>query len=210
MNYMLAIVLLATFIKPDTVCLSNRHGHVEVALHGGFVTHYVPSGEVEIVAEPVPFFEQTDRELLVGGIPVCWPWFVNLGPKDDPPNGLTRYQTWHVKGKKDGDDRSTLVLEVDDDEWSRSVWKHNYHAELHVVLDERLGIRFTVTNTGTSAMSCNDGFHSYFHVGEAHQCIVKGTDGFRYFNRAEADKGFSRRWTGDFKVEEMQYGYNES
>lgn len=200
-------VLLAAALTPDSVCLSNRHGHAEIALHGAFVMHYVPAGGSEVVAEPKPFFGQADKALLVGGIPLCWPWFVNQGPKGAPPNGLTRYQIWRVKGRENADERSVLDLEVDDDEWTRSVWNHGYHAEMRFVLDERLSIRFAVTNTGTDAMKCNDGFHSYFRVGDAHRCTVEGTDGLPYFNRGEADLGFTRRWRGDFRVGEMRYGY---
>ena len=190
-----------------TVTLENRHGRCEVALYGAFVAHYVPAGGTEVVAEPVPFFSQTKLSNLVGGIPLCWPWFVNQGPAGVPPNGLTRYQKWRVKERTDGDGLSSLVLETDDDAWTRSVWPHRYHAELLFALGERLSAVFRVTNVGETTMSCNDGFHSYFRVGEAHRCTVKGTDGLNYFYRPESAFGFDRRWTGDFAVGEMACGY---
>lgn len=207
MNLMLALTLLASLIDPETAVLSNRFGRAEVALYGGFVTHYVPAGGEEVVAEPVPFFRQEKGGQLVGGIPLCWPWFVNQGPKGLPPNGLTRYQKWRVKSRADGDGRSTLTLEADDTPETRAIWPHRYHAELDFALDRKLSIAFRVRNTGDAAYRCTDGFHSYFRVGEAHRCMVRGTDGLRYFNRADAALGYSRTWSGDFAFGEMDFGY---
>ena len=55
------------------VAITNAMGAVAVDTHGARVVSYVPVG-----GEEVFFVSKTG----IGGMPVCWPWFGDLGPKE--------------------------------------------------------------------------------------------------------------------------------
>lgn len=169
-----------------------RNSTCRVALRGGTVVSYVPGNSQEVIA-------LGER----GGIPVCWPWFVNSAPTNTMFFGLLRNEVWRVVESKE----SELLIDIVDSEATRAIWPHEFRASLHVRLDEKLSLRFTVENRGAGVMTCRDGLHSFFKVGESLKCVVKGVDGLHYYYGAEPQLGYSRRWDDDFAVCRMKRGY---
>ena len=169
-----------------------RNSTCRVALRGGTVVSYVTDDSQEVIA-------LGER----GGVPVCWPWFVNSAPTNTMFFGLLRNEVWRVVESKE----SELLIDVADSEATRAVWPHAFRASLHVHLDEKLALRLTVQNRGANVMTCRDGFHSFFNVGESLRCVVKGVDGMNYYYGEEPEFGYSRRWQGDFPVCRMKRGY---
>ncbi|MBQ3755107.1 MAG: hypothetical protein II867_03000, partial [Clostridia bacterium] len=135
--------------------------------------------------------------------PICWPWFVNSAPTNTLFFGLLRSEVWRVVESKE----SELLIDVVDSETTRAVWPHAFRASLHVRLDEKLSLRFTVENRGSDIMTCRDGLHSFFKVGESLKCVVKGVAGLHYYYGAEPQFGYSRILDGDFAVCRMKRGY---
>lgn len=176
----------------SSVELRWRDSTCRVALRGGKVVSYVPDNSQEVIA-------LGER----GGIPVCWPWFVNTAPTNTLFFGLLYNEVWRVVESKE----SELLIDVVDSEATRAVWPHEFRASLHVRLDEKLALRVTVENRGSDVMTCRDGFHTFFKVGESLKCVVKGVDGLHYYYGVEPQFGYSRLLGGDFAVCRMKRGY---
>lgn len=191
--FALACILMALQSNGGSlVDLRWRNAICRVSLLGGTVVSYVPDNSQEVVA-------LGER----GGIPVCWPWFVNGAPTNTLFFGLLRSEVWRVVESKE----SELLIDVVDSETTRAVWPHAFRASLHVRIDEKLSLRFTVENRGSDVMTCRDGLHSFFKVGESLKCVVKGVAGLHYYYGAEPQFGYSRILDGGFAVCRMKRGY---
>lgn len=114
-----------------------------------------------------------------GGIPVCFPQFSSLG--DLPKHGLLRTRLWSVNAQRCGDDYALVTLEVTDDEASRAVWPHAFHAEITLMLEaDRIDVEFCVTNRGSSTFEFTGALHSYLRVTQVEDIELEGLYGFDY------------------------------
>lgn len=118
-----------------------------------------------------------------GGIPLVFPQFATLGPL--PNHGILRTIPWAVTatGQEPGGAVFAL-LERRDDEATRKVWPHSYHATYRVSLDDDLSTTLTVTNTGREAFSFQSSLHTYLRVDDVRRVTVEGLQGARYLDRA--------------------------
>lgn len=164
----------------------------KVSSRGGVVVSYVPAHGEEVIA--------LGRR---GGIPICWPWFVNAAPPNGPFWGLLRDLEW----RKAGESESSLTIETSDTAQTRELWPYAFKARLTVSLSDGLSLKFEVENCGEGDMVCRDGVHAFFKTGESLKCVVRGLDGLNYFYGAEQSLGYSRKCCGDFQVCRMKRGY---
>ena len=114
-----------------------------------------------------------------GGVPVCFPQFAGMG--DLPKHGFLRTRTWGVNSERLGDDYVLLTLEVSDDEASRKLWPHAFHAEITVMLEvDRIDIEFCVENTGAESFEFTGALHSYIRLVQVEDAALEGLYGFEY------------------------------
>lgn len=113
---------------------------------------------------------QNPGQAVRGGVPVCFPWF---GRRQGMlAHGFARNRDWRLAERSS--DR--VVFALDDDDETRALWPHRFHAELALRLDEALNFDFTVTNRDDAAFTFTYALHSYFAVTEPDG--VDGLDGF--------------------------------
>ncbi|MDO5320139.1 MAG: hypothetical protein Q4G65_16050 [bacterium] len=170
------------------VTLSNLYGTARIELRGANMRSWRSVGGREVLGTL--------------GIPIYWPWAIREGAPGCEIHGLTPYFDWTVKER--GSDRVVLVLE--DDESTRRVWPHKFHAEMEYRLGEKLTVEFRVTNTDVGAYSCTDLLHPFFRVSHPKNCRIGGVNGKTYFWKAEADKGADRVWKGAFPIKKIAGG----
>ena len=179
----------------EQVELATEDGGRAVAdTYGARLVSWRPAGGEEVFAMARSRERWPVGEQIHGGIPIYWPWFVFEGPEGSKIHGVTGYAEWRIKERT----ANRVVFILDDDETTRYAWPHRFHAELEYTLGSCLSATFRVTNTDTEAYVCTEGFHPYFRVGDVRACTVSGTDGARYFCKAEAEHGDARVWAGDF------------
>ena len=83
------IVFHEGFAGYPNVVLANQYGSAEVALLGGNVLSYRPTGQTEVLFRPAKRdYNRADK--VHCGIPVCWPQFGNRFSKDLPQHGFAR------------------------------------------------------------------------------------------------------------------------
>jgi glucose-6-phosphate 1-epimerase len=162
--------------------ISTPHGSARVALHGGQVLAWQPSGaapvlwvsRAAVVKAGVP---------LRGGVPVCWPWFGNQ-PGQSAAHGLVRTRLWSLReARLDEQHRMHLRLGITDDAATRALWDHAFDLELNVTVGASLTLTLTSRNTGNQAMPITEALHTYFSVGDIHQTTVHGLDGTDYLDK---------------------------
>ena len=174
--------------------VSEDGGRAVADTYGARLVSWRPAGGEEVFAMALSRHKWPVGDQIHGGLPIYWPWFVFEGPEGCRIHGVTSYAEWRIKERA----ANRVVFALDDDEATRSAWPHRFHAELEYVLGTGLSATFRVTNTDTGSYACTEGFHPYFRVGDVRECTLSGTDGARYFCKAEAELGDARVWSGDF------------
>lgn len=180
---------LESVSKPEfQVVLSNANGSARVDFRGANMRSWKPAGKTEVLGNL--------------GIPVYWPWAIYEGRPGCDIHGLTPYFDWKVVSQTS----DSVVLSLDDNESSRRVWPHKFHAEMEYRLGETLTAEFRVTNTDDHAYACTDLLHPFFRVSHPTNCTIEGLSGSKYFWKYEADKGADRIWEGAFPVKNISGG----
>jgi glucose-6-phosphate 1-epimerase len=181
--------------------IRNDHVHACVGLQGAQVLKWQP----QHAREPVLWLSNNARygrgKSVRGGIPVCWPWFgPHANDKTLPAHGFARNLPWLMRDAQVRSDGSTaLVLQLANapvagaDGKSIAIermWPHAFALELHVVVGTSLQLALHTRNSSPSDVWIGEALHTYFHVGEVSQALVRGLE-----NREFADRvgGESRR-----------------
>lgn len=123
-----------------------------------------------------------------GGVPVCFPWFGKWhgdGPAGLPQHGFARTSDWRVAERSA--DRAVFTL--DDDDATRALWPHRFHAELEVTVGDGLDFAFRVTNTDETPFTFTYALHSYFTADLSAPIPVDGLDGRARTDNADGGTG---------------------
>jgi glucose-6-phosphate 1-epimerase len=114
-----------------------------------------------------------------GGVPICFPQFSSLG--DLPKHGFVRARSWSVSARRTGDDYALVTLECTDDEATRELWPHAFHAELTVMLEtDRIDLELAVTNTGGASFDFTAALHTYLRTVQVEDVVLEGLHGHDY------------------------------
>jgi D-hexose-6-phosphate mutarotase len=151
------------------ITITNMCGVVSVDTHGARVTSYVPEGGNEVF-----FVSKTGT----GGMPLCWPWFAGLGPREDSArHGIARYRDFKVVGTTRPSSGDTmLTLRLDSDEETRRLFPHDFSLTVTVRMNHCLTVTMTGKNTGSDPFKVTEAFHPYFAVGDSVKCRLEGED----------------------------------
>ncbi len=179
------------------VVLVNKYGTAEVALLGGNVLSYRPTGHSEVIFRPSRR-DYNRGESFHGGVPVCFPQFGNRFSKDIPQHGFARITPFSVKGSEYSDEITEVTLALRSGDATRAIWPHDFELELKVSVAMKLNIAMTVTNTGKDPFAFSCGLHPYFLLRERDNAVVKGLDKIPYH---DADEGVDGTQEGDFAMD---------
>jgi len=173
------IVFHDGFAGYPNVVIANKYGSAEVALLGGNVLSYRPTGQAEVLFRPA----KRDYNRADGvhcGIPICWPQFGNRFSKDLPQHGFVRKLVFEVRASEYSEDKTEVTLGLKSDAETKKLWNHDFDLEFKVTVSMKLNLALTVKNTGAEAFGFSGGFHPYFLVRDRNGVTVKGLDGCSY------------------------------
>ncbi|WP_151638025.1 D-hexose-6-phosphate mutarotase [Noviherbaspirillum aerium] len=123
--------------------------------------------------------ETVPAAAIRGGVPVCFPQFSGRGPL--VKHGFVRSLPWQVTAAPSAQSPSVATFFIEDDDQTRQMWPHGFHAEVGVVLDAgRLVITLTATNRGDTAFPFTAALHTYFRVDDIAQVELHGLQQVRY------------------------------
>lgn len=165
-----------------------------VALHGAQLLSWTPADGIErLYLSPAARFDGTSA--IRGGVPVCWPQFNQRGAL--PKHGFARNVAWRLDtadaAKADADagakTQDTLVLSLKDDDATRAIWPHAFHARLAVTLAPRtLRIALTIDNTGRAPWSFAAALHTYLRVDDVGAASLEGLQGANRWDAVHDDR----------------------
>jgi len=150
---------------------------------GAHLTEWTAAGQKPglFISPRSQFIENT---AIRGGVPVIFPWFATytLGEKKEgltyPMHGFARTYIWTVESTHfSPDDDVRIMLSLSPNEVSKKLGWDRFRCELTFHIGETLKISLEVTNTGNQSFIFEDGFHTYFAVGDARQTTVEGLQG---------------------------------
>jgi glucose-6-phosphate 1-epimerase len=157
-------------------CHALQLGHgdrVVVAEHGGQVLSWqTGDGREQLYLSPRSVWD--GHTAIRGGVPVCFPQFNLRGPL--PKHGFARNRPWQLAScHADDADHAELVMALQHDAHTLSLWPHAFALELRVSLrPNALRLTLSVTNTGTQAFTFTGALHTYLAVEDIAQAALQG------------------------------------
>ena len=192
------IVFRDGFAGYPVAVLASKYGSAEIALLGGNVLSYRPTGHAEVLFRPAKR-DYNRGDGVHCGIPVCWPQFGNRFSKDLPQHGFARKMVFEVRGTEYSEEMSELTLGLKSDEETKKLWPHDFDLELKVSVSMKLNLKLTTTNTGSEPFGFSCGFHPYFLLRDRNGATVRGLDGCAYID-ASGPKPAEGVQSGDIAV----------
>jgi len=155
-----------------------------VTLHGAQVLSWTTAdGTERLYLSPQAHFD--GRSAIRGGVPVCWPQFNQRGPL--PKHGFVRNVAWHAEAS--GGKPDTLVLSLHDNEATRAIWPHAFHAKLVVTLaPHSLRVALGIDNTGGGPWPFAAALHTYLRVDDIAQATLQGLQGANRWDAVRDDR----------------------
>ena len=176
-----------TFCGQPCIRLRARNGDTAlVALHGAQVLSWVSGGRERLYLSPNAVFD--GQAAIRGGIPLCFPQFNQRGPL--PKHGFARNLAWRAEGVQAEAGTARLVLHLEDDERTRTLWPQAFAARVDVALSEgQLHVECSVRNTGAVAWDFTIALHSYLRVDDIAQVGLQGLDGCARWDAVQDARG---------------------
>ncbi|TCP13874.1 glucose-6-phosphate 1-epimerase [Crenobacter luteus] len=183
----------------ELACWRVRTGSAELLLarQGAQILEYRRHGEPPLIwlSEQAAFRR---GEAVRGGVPVCWPWFGDLGrnpaevaaprPDDAPFHGLVRTLDWTLVEAVADADGVALAFELAPQ--ALPGWPPATALRLAIRVGERLELALSSHNRGTAPVVISQALHSYFAVGDVEAVRVEGLEGCSYIETLD---GWQRR-----------------
>lgn len=179
--------------QDELTCWQIRVGDGEllVAEQGAQVLRYGQRGEQPLIwlSEQAAY---RAGQPLRGGVPVCWPWFGDLGrnpesvraqhgaPDTAPFHGLVRSLPWQLREIAQQDGAVTLSFTLAVDHEGLDAWPHQVEPTLRLRLDGRLSVTLESHNRSDHPVMLSQALHTYLAVGDIHQASLPALDGCRY------------------------------
>ena len=162
---------------PNAV-LAGRYGTAEIALLGGNVLSYRPTGHQPVLFRPALTDADYNRgSKFHGGIPVCWPQFGNRFSKELPQHGFASKMVFEVRGTEYTEEKTSVTLGLKSSEETMKIWPHAFDLELEVSVTMKLNLTLRTKNTGDRPFEFSCGFHPYFALRDRDAACVRGVDG---------------------------------
>lgn len=157
-----------------TTIKSADGAQIQIAHRGGQVISWKPANQTEqlFLSQASPL---DSGNPVRGGVPVIFPQFSDLGPL--PKHGFARNLVWQLRHAQTGQ----AVLELRDNDTTRTVWPHAFLAELIVTVSgSALEIELVVHNTGQASFEFTAALHTYLRVNRIEDVRIIGLQGTRY------------------------------
>ena len=163
--------------------LANRQASAEISLRGAQVLSYRPAGQPPVlwmsnaaVCEP--------GEPLNSGVPLSWPWFSTAEDPALPDHGFAFTSMWQLRSVEYGEDSSTAVFTLQDDETTRRLWPHAFRLTLRATVGASLALELATENPGDETLAIRQGFHTYFVVRDIEKTTLRGLENTPFYNKA--------------------------
>lgn len=166
-----------------TLVIDNEFAEAEIALFGAHVMAFTPKADGRNRLWLSPLNRYQDKEDIMGGVPVCWPWFATQFPGGDdslPIHGLVRTRRWEILDSSDTPQGTEILFSCPDTTGPG----FDGHAQLHlrVLVGKELEITLTTLNVGNTSFPFTCALHTYFALSDIQQLQIQQVTG-RYADK---------------------------
>jgi glucose-6-phosphate 1-epimerase len=157
----------------DALRLTAPDGASALVTHyGAHALSWIPAdgGERLYLSETAVYAAETP---IRGGVPIIFPQFGTLGTL--ARHGFARTMTWQLDDQRIGADYALATWHLDSDAATKSLWPHDFHAELTVsVGGDQFDVELAIENTGSSRFEFTAALHTYLRVREIEHARLTG------------------------------------
>ena len=167
--------------------LEGAHSTLEIAPQGAHVVDWTPHGSL-----PVLFLSSGSAfergKAIRGGVPLVFPWF---GPRPGAAqHGFARVRAWSVEAASVGPDGTgTAAMTLADDESTRAVWPHPFHARFVAAAGRQLRMALEIRNTGAADFTFEAALHTYLAVSDVRRIRLHGLENATYLDKVAGGAG---------------------
>ncbi|WP_434662756.1 D-hexose-6-phosphate mutarotase [Klebsiella sp. MISC125] len=104
-----------------------------------------------------------------GGVPVCWPWFTDLG--GEPFHGFARVLPWRLTALDNSSTSTSLTLTLNDTPQTRQLWDRTFQLEMTLTFTAEV-CELLLTAHGNFSFSA--ALHSYLSTPDIHTTHIHG------------------------------------
>lgn len=169
--------------------VSNSHAAATIALQGAHVMTWAPRKQQPVIWLS-KFAKFAPGKSIRGGVPICWPWFGPHATESKfPGHGFARTVMWEVTASERlRNDATRLTFRIVQDDATKAQWPHASEALVIVTVGAALEIQLVTRNTGGSAITVGDAFHTYFEVSDIRDCRIHGLGGCPHLDKVDGGK----------------------
>jgi len=159
----------------------NDIASAKIALQGAHIFEYKVKGKEELLwLSSESNFEYS--KAIRGGIPICWPSFGMNNP-ELPQHGFARTFIFSFVSLRELDAQTTeLILKLEDDAQTRSLWNHKFSLELVFRIADTLEIELKTINKDKKSFVLTQALHTYFSVSSIEDVKIFGLEDKPYYN----------------------------
>ncbi|MWN89205.1 D-hexose-6-phosphate mutarotase [Gilliamella sp. Pra-s65] len=151
----------------STLVIKHKTCCAAVTLQGAHLLFWQPSSE----QTPVVWLSNNThfkKDVAIrGGVPVCWPWFGQLG---NPTHGFARLVEWKLDSCEEDDNGVDLVLSLTNSQQTESYCNKPFSVSLSL----HLGKSCEVTLSCSADFDVTSALHTYFGIDNIDHVVVKG------------------------------------
>ncbi|MDQ6955933.1 MAG: D-hexose-6-phosphate mutarotase [Mariprofundaceae bacterium] len=171
--------------------INNAFAQASIALQGAHILSFQPESASELIwmSEDATF---APKKSLRGGVPICWPWFgPHASDSSLPGHGPARTEAWKpIASKSLADGRTSISLEMQQNEQVKAVCGHPLQVQLHIVVGKSLEITLETKNLGDTSFTLGQALHTYFNISDVRNVHIEGLEGCEYLDKVD---GFTRK-----------------
>lgn len=133
-----------------------------------------------------PLIGSQNHDSMMGGVPICWPWF---GQKDGLDiHGFARKYPWTKVFEESYNGGVRLAFKLNREAFTEENWLHNADVILQIQADERLELSLTTKNISDAPIHFTQAIHTYFRIGNIEEISIENLDGVEYYSKVKDQK----------------------
>lgn len=154
----------------EVLVIQTPYCQAAIALQGAHLLTWKPADQSRPVlwlSDITPFKTGVP---IRGGVPVCWPWFTDLG--GEPFHGFARILPWQLTALENTKQSLSLTLTLSDTPQTRRWWDHAFNLQLSFTFTREV---CELMLTASGHFNTTAALHSYLATSDLNNVTIEGT-----------------------------------
>lgn len=153
-----------------------------LSLQGGQLLSFTPRGQTDwLWLNPSQSF--APGQPIIGGVPICAPWFgLNHREPDKPIHGFVQQRRWQLLAVEHSPEQQRVTLAYQTSSADRPLFRWPFRVELSWSLGRELRVSWSIKNLAETAMPLSWAFHNYFAIKDLANARVSGLENRQFLD----------------------------